>query len=91
MREEEKVKYQLKRFIKRDFHDITAMCQTHNCNLRTEAFNLGVNKVARATLFEGVLAGHLKGLSQRLQKHTTLLALKRIPNPACSQTEENCN
>ncbi|KAK8658246.1 hypothetical protein V6N13_036456 [Hibiscus sabdariffa] len=69
MREEEKVKYQLKRFMKRDFHDITAMCQTHNCNHRTEAFNLGVNKF----------------------RHTTLLALKRIPNPACSQTEENCN
>ncbi|KAK8505633.1 hypothetical protein V6N13_073389 [Hibiscus sabdariffa] len=53
MWEEEKVNYELKRYMKRAFNDIKAMCHTYNCNLRMGAFTLGVNKVARATLLRG--------------------------------------
>ncbi|KAL1069081.1 hypothetical protein V6Z11_D12G242200 [Gossypium hirsutum] len=53
MWEEEKVNYELKRYMKRAFNDIKAMCHTHNCNLRMGAFTLGVNKVARATVLRG--------------------------------------
>ncbi|KAG4171491.1 hypothetical protein ERO13_A12G212900v2 [Gossypium hirsutum] len=53
MWEEEKVNYELKRYMKRAFSDIKAMCHTHNCNLRMGAFALGVNKVARATVLRG--------------------------------------
>ncbi|KAG8476080.1 hypothetical protein CXB51_032893 [Gossypium anomalum] len=53
MWEEEKVNYELKRYMKRAFNDIKAMCHTHNCNLRMGAFALGVNKVARATVLRG--------------------------------------
>ncbi|KAL5748379.1 hypothetical protein ACOSQ2_025676 [Xanthoceras sorbifolium] len=53
MWDEEKVNCELKKYMMRSFHDIKAMCQTHNCNLRMGAFTLGVNRVARATLLRG--------------------------------------
>ncbi|KAL5750813.1 hypothetical protein ACOSP7_025416 [Xanthoceras sorbifolium] len=53
MWDEEKVNCELKKYMMKSFHDIKAMCQTHNCNLRMGAFTLGVNRVARATLLRG--------------------------------------
>ncbi|XP_021813617.1 glutamate dehydrogenase 2-like [Prunus avium] len=53
MWEEEKVNCELKRYMHKAFHDIKAMCQIHNCNLRMGAFTLGVNRVARATTLRG--------------------------------------
>ncbi|KAJ4826549.1 NAD-dependent glutamate dehydrogenase [Turnera subulata] len=53
MWDEEKVNCELKRYMRRAFQDIKAMCHTHNCNLRMGAFTLGVNRVARATLLRG--------------------------------------
>lgn len=53
MWEEEKVNFELKRYMTKAFHEIKAMCKLHDCNLRMGAFSLGVNRVARATLLRG--------------------------------------
>ncbi|KAL1813888.1 hypothetical protein ACET3Z_023953 [Daucus carota] len=53
MWDEEKVNRELKRYMTSAFDEIKKMCQTHNCNLRMGAFTLGVNRVARATLWRG--------------------------------------
>lgn len=54
MWEEEKVNYELKRYMKRAFPDIEAMSHTHNCNPRIGAFNLGLNRVCSCYAFEGL-------------------------------------
>ncbi|KAK7849984.1 glutamate dehydrogenase 2 [Quercus suber] len=53
MWDEEKVNFELSRYMRRAFHEIKAMCKIHDCNLRMGAFTLGVNRVARATLLRG--------------------------------------
>ncbi|XP_057776789.1 glutamate dehydrogenase 2-like [Salvia miltiorrhiza] len=53
MWDEEKVNQELSRYMRRAFHEIKSMSQTHSCNLRMGAFTLGVNRVARATLLRG--------------------------------------
>ncbi|XP_034711875.1 glutamate dehydrogenase-like [Vitis riparia] len=53
MWEEEKVNYELQKYMTKAFHNIKAMCQSHNCGLRMGAFTLGVKRVARATTLRG--------------------------------------
>lgn len=53
MWDEEKVNFELRRYMRKAFHEIKAMCKIHDCNLRMGAFTLGVNRVARATLLRG--------------------------------------
>ncbi|KAB1215683.1 Glutamate dehydrogenase 2 [Morella rubra] len=53
MWEEEKVNFELQRYMKRAFREIKAMCKLHDCSLRMGAFSLGVDRVARATLLRG--------------------------------------
>ncbi|KDP39958.1 hypothetical protein JCGZ_03489 [Jatropha curcas] len=53
MWDEEKVNCELKKYMRRSFQHIKAMCKTHECNLRMGAFALGVNRVARSTLLRG--------------------------------------
>ena len=53
MWEEEKVNYELQKYMTKAFHNIKAMCQSHNCSLRMGAFTLGVKRVARATTLRG--------------------------------------
>ncbi|KAL7188426.1 hypothetical protein ACSBR1_038305 [Camellia fascicularis] len=53
MWDEEKVNHKLKKYMRRAFHEIKAMCNTHGCNLRMGVFTLGVSRVARATLLRG--------------------------------------
>ncbi|KAG7955617.1 hypothetical protein I3843_11G081900 [Carya illinoinensis] len=48
--EEEKVNFELNRYMRSAFHEIKAMCKLHECNLRMGAFSLGVNRVASANL-----------------------------------------
>ncbi|KAK9274502.1 hypothetical protein L1049_021751 [Liquidambar formosana] len=53
MWDEERVNCELKRYMRKAFLDIKAMCQAYDCSLRMGAFVLGVNRVARATLMRG--------------------------------------
>ncbi|MED6153955.1 NAD-dependent glutamate dehydrogenase, partial [Stylosanthes scabra] len=53
MWDEEKVNHELKKYMTKSFRDIKSMCKAHNCDLRMGAFTLGVNRVARATLWRG--------------------------------------
>ena len=53
MWEEEKVNNELQKYMTKAFHNIKAMCQSHNCSLRMGAFTLAVNRVACATTLRG--------------------------------------
>ncbi|KAJ9678602.1 hypothetical protein PVL29_020698 [Vitis rotundifolia] len=44
---------ELQKYMTKAFHNIKAMCQSHNCSLRMGAFTLAVKRVARATTLRG--------------------------------------
>lgn len=51
--EEEKVNFNLKKYMDRAYLSIKELTKTHNCSPRMGAFTLGVERVARATLLRG--------------------------------------
>ena len=56
MWEEEKVNNGLEKYMTKAFHNIKAMCQSHNCSLRMGAFTLAVNPLK-------IVHGHTSSIS----------------------------
>jgi len=52
--EEERVNAELRRKMAEAYRDLTATAKQHDCDLRTAAFTLAVERVARATTLRGL-------------------------------------
>jgi glutamate dehydrogenase (NAD(P)+) len=52
--DEERVNAELSKVMRRAYADLTAMRKQHNCDLRTAAFTLAVDRVVRATRMRGL-------------------------------------